>query len=44
MIKQISVRIEEAELKKIKIKLVMENKSFQEYVMELIRKDMKGDK
>lgn len=42
MIKKQTVRIDEDELKLIKIKLVKESKSFQEYVMELIRKDMEG--
>ncbi len=36
-----TVRLSEEEFKNIKIKLLNDNnKSFQEYVMELIRKDM----
>ena len=46
MKRTITVRIEDEELLKIKINLLKERKSFQQYVMELIRKDMKekGDK
>lgn len=40
MIKRQTIRIEESEYIDIKIKLIKENKSFQQYVMELIRKDM----
>ncbi|HSQ89178.1 hypothetical protein [Romboutsia sp.] len=40
MRKQLGVRIDENEYKKIKIMLVEENKTFQDYVLELIRKDM----
>ena len=40
MKRTITVRIEDEELLKIKIKLLKERKSFQQYVMELIRKDM----
>lgn len=42
--KAMTVRIENDEYIKIKIKLLKDNKNFQDYVMELIRKDMKGDK
>ena len=38
--KSMTIRIEENEFKKIKIKLINDDKSFQEYVMELIRRDM----
>jgi predicted DNA binding CopG/RHH family protein len=41
MKRTITVRIEDEELLKIKINLLKERKSFQQYVMELIRKDMK---
>lgn len=41
MRRNVTVRIEEEELLKIKIKLLKERKSFQQYVMDLIRKDMK---
>ena len=41
--KSMTIRIEENEFKKIKIKLINDDKSFQEYVMELIRRDMKGE-
>ena len=41
MKRTITVRIEDEELLKIKINLLKERKSFQKYVMELIRKDMK---
>lgn len=40
MIKRQTIRIEESEYIDIKIKLIKEGKSFQQYVMELIRKDM----
>lgn len=39
-IKQTTVRIEEELLKQVKYKLIEENKSFNEYVLELIRKDL----
>jgi predicted DNA binding CopG/RHH family protein len=42
--KKLTVRIEEKEYIEIKIKLLKENKSFQKYVMELIKKDMEGNK
>ena len=41
--KSMTVRLTEEEFKEIKIKLINDDKSFQEYVMELIKKDMKGD-
>ena len=41
MKRTITVRIEDEELLKIKINLLKERKSFQQYVMELIRKDVK---
>jgi predicted DNA binding CopG/RHH family protein len=41
MKRTITIRIEDEELLKIKINLLKERKSFQQYVMELIRKDMK---
>jgi len=41
MKRALTVRIEDEELLKIKINLLKERKSFQQYVMELIRKDMK---
>lgn len=43
MIRKQSIRIEEKELLEIKMKLLKENKSFQQYVMELIREDMKKE-
>jgi predicted DNA binding CopG/RHH family protein len=42
--KKLTVRIEEKEYIEIKIKLLKENKSFQKYVMELIKKDMEDNK
>ena len=44
MRRNVTVRIEEEELLKIKIKLLRERKSFQQYVMELIRKDLESMK
>lgn len=44
MKRALTVRIEDNELLAIKIKLLKEKKSFQQYVMELIRKDMKESK
>ena len=41
--KSMTVRLTEQEFKEIKIKLTNDDKSFQEYVMELITKDMKGE-
>ena len=41
--KSMTVRLTEQEFKGIKIKLINDDKSFQEYVMELIKKDMKGE-
>ena len=41
--KSMTVRLTEQEFKEIKIKLINDGKSFQEYVMELIKKDMKGE-
>ena len=41
--KRMTVRLREQEFKEIKIKLINDDKSFQEYVMELIKKDMKGE-
>ena len=41
--KSMTVRLTEEEFKEIKIKLIHDYKSFQEYVMELIKKDMKGE-
>jgi predicted DNA binding CopG/RHH family protein len=41
--KSMTVRLTEQEFKEIKIKLINDDKSFQEYVMELIKKDMKGE-
>ena len=41
--KSMTVRLTEQEFKEIKIKLIHDDKSFQEYVMELIKKDMKGE-
>lgn len=40
--KSMTVRLTEKEFKEIKIKLINDDKSFQKYVMELIKKDMKG--
>ena len=44
MKKALTVRIEDKEYIDIKIKLLKEKKTFQRYVMELIRKDMEGKK
>ena len=44
MRRNITIRIEDEELLKIKIKLLKERKSLQKYVMELIRKDMENEK
>ena len=44
MRKTLTVRIEEEEHINIKIKLLKEKKTFQQYVMELIRKDMEDKK
>lgn len=41
--KSMTVRLTEQEFKEIKIKLINDDKSFQEYVMELIKRDMKGE-
>ena len=41
--KSMTVRLTEQEFKEIKIKLINDDKSFQEYVMEIIKKDMKGE-
>ena len=41
--KSMTVRLTEQEFKEIKIKLINDGKSFQEYVMELIKRDMKGE-
>ena len=41
--KSMTVRLTEEEFKEIKIKIINDDKSFQEYVMELIKKDMKGE-
>ena len=41
--KSMTVRLTEKEFKEIKIKLINDDKSFQEYVMELIKRDMKGE-
>ena len=39
-----TVRLTEKQFKEIKIKLINDNnKSFQDYVIELIKKDMKGE-
>ena len=39
-----TVRLTEEQFKEIKIKLINDdNKSFQDYVIELIEKDMKGE-
>lgn len=40
-IKQTTVRIDDELLKQVKYKLIEENKSFNEYVLELIQKDLK---
>ena len=44
MKKALTVRIEDKEYIDIKIKLLKEKKTFQRYVMELIRKDMEDKK
>ena len=44
MRRNVTIRIEDEELLEIKIKLLKERKSFQKYVMELIRKDMENEK
>ena len=41
--KSITVRFTVEEFKEIKIKLINDGKSFQEYIMELIKRDMKGE-
>ena len=41
--RNMTIRLTEKEFKEIKIKLINDNKSFQGYVMELIRKDMRGE-
>ena len=41
--KSMTVRLTEQEFKEKKIKLINDGKSFQEYVMELIKRDMKGE-
>ena len=41
--KSMTVRLTEKESKEIKIKLINDDKSFQENVMELIKRDMKGE-
>ncbi|MGL5507601.1 MAG: hypothetical protein ACRDB0_06845 [Paraclostridium sp.] len=41
MRKQVPIRIDEELLKEIKLMLVREDKSFQDYVISLIIKDMK---
>lgn len=38
--KSMTVRLTEKEFKEIKIMLIGEGKTFQEYVMELIKRDM----
>ena len=44
MKRALTVRIKDEEYIDIKIKLLKEKKTFQQYVMELIRKDMEGKK
>ena len=39
-IKQTTVRIDDELLKQVKYRLIEENKSFNEYVLELIKKDL----
>lgn len=39
-IKQTTIRIDDELLKQVKYKLIEENKSFNEYVLELIKKDL----
>jgi len=42
--RSMTVRLTEKQFKEIKIKLINDNnKSFQDYVIELIKKDMKGE-
>ena len=42
--RSMTVRLTEKQFREIKIKLLNDNnKSFQEYVIELIEKDMKGE-
>ena len=42
--RSMTVRLTEEQFKEIKIKLINDNnKSFQDYVIELIKKDMKGE-
>ena len=41
--KSMTVRLTEKEFKEIKIKLINDDKRIQEYVMELIKRDMKGE-
>lgn len=41
--KSMTVRLTEQEFKEVKIKLINDGKSFQEYIMELIKRDMKGE-
>ena len=42
--RSMTVRLTEKQFKEIKIKLINDdNKSFQDYVIELIEKDMKGE-
>lgn len=41
--KSMTVRLTEQEFKEVKIKLINDGKSFQDYVIELIKKDMKGE-
>lgn len=43
-IKQTTVRIDDELLKQVKYKLIEENKSFNEYVLELIQKDLEKSK
>ena len=42
--RSMTVRLTEKQFREIKIKLINDNnKSFQEYVIELIKKDMRGE-
>ena len=43
-IRQTTVRIDDELLKQVKYKLIEENKSFNEYVLELIEKDLEKSK
>ena len=43
-IKQTTVRIDDELLKQVKYKLIEENKSFNEYVIELIKNDLERSK